>query len=190
MHFKKSKDDTVTSFKRNPAPVEQHLSFSRAFQLFASICCKTFSSGASAMFQYMTIIQTLAPPKRQSWLLYDKKFRTLRAKQHLPWDRLHVETHLYTSLSNSPQSSKPNSNTPVPKHLFFVEGTVGNMKEPENAVNSIAHNSISVQTATESTWVPSVESPQTNPTPQQLGARPKTPPCNLTARLQQLMYKT
>lgn len=61
MHFKKSKDDTVTSVKRNPQrQLNNILSWSRAFQLFASIYCIKFSSEASAMFQYMTIIQTLA----------------------------------------------------------------------------------------------------------------------------------
>ena len=119
MHIKKSQSDTVTSLKSSPQrQVNNILSWSRAFQLYASIYCIKFPSESSAMFQYMTIVQTHAK-KGQNWLLYDKKFRSLRAKQHIPWEKLHIETHLYSSLStkNSKDQSQNKSNT-FPKQLF------------------------------------------------------------------------
>ena len=119
MHIKKSQSDTVTSLKSSPQrQVNNILSWSRAFQLYASIYCIKFPSESSAMFQYMTIVQTLAK-KGQNWLLYDKKFRSLRAKQHIPWEKLHIETHLYSSLStkNSKDQSQNKGNA-FPKQLF------------------------------------------------------------------------
>lgn len=74
------------------------LGWSRAFQLYASIYTKKYSIEGSGIFQYMSIIQSLAH-KGQNWLLYDQKFRQLRAKSQLPWGRLHVQTHLFISLS-------------------------------------------------------------------------------------------
>ena len=80
------------------------LSWCRAFQLYASIYCKKYPKEGSEMFQYMSIVQTLAH-KGQNWLLYDQKFRQLCAKRTLLWSNLHVQTHLYQSLSRAPLTS-------------------------------------------------------------------------------------
>ena len=119
MHVKKSKLDTVTSLKSSPQrQVNYILTWSRAFQLYASIYCIKFASESSSMFQFVTIIQTLAQ-KGQNWLLYDKKFRSLIVKQHLPWEKLHIETYLYSSLSSkgTKEESQSKGNA-LPKQLF------------------------------------------------------------------------
>ncbi|MCG7879113.1 MAG: hypothetical protein JAY78_22630 [Candidatus Thiodiazotropha taylori] len=105
MFLKKSKENTVTSMKRVPQrQIGNILSWCRAFQLYASIYCKKYPKEGSDMFQYMSIVQTLAH-KGQNWLLYDQKFRQLRAKRKLTWSRLHVQTHLYQSLNRVPTTS-------------------------------------------------------------------------------------
>ena len=98
INVRKSKANTLTSLRRAPQrEINNVLSWSRAFQLYASIYTKKYSKEGSGMFQYMSIIQSLAH-KGQNWLLYDQKFRQLRAKSQLPWGRLHVQTHLFQSL--------------------------------------------------------------------------------------------
>ena len=111
MMVKKSKANTVTSLNRAPQrQINNILSWCRAFQLFACIYTSKYPKEGSSMFQYMTIVQTLAH-KGQNWLLYDQKFRQLRSKRRVPWSKLHVQIHLYQSLgkTQTPKSQQSTS---------------------------------------------------------------------------------
>ena len=123
------------------------------------------------MFQYITIVQTLAQ-KGQNWLFYDKKFRTLRAKQHIPWERLHIET-IFTLLFPTNSNNHPN---PVLNCLnsFFGSGIVGSSKEPVNITSTNVARFTNVPIVNVNTRVRPVERQSvTNPTPL-LQNRPKT----------------
>ena len=85
MSVTKTKDSSVTDVSKPPQKkINNILSWSRAFQLYASIYCIKYPNEAAGMFQYMTLIQTLAQ-KSQNWQLYDIKFRKLRRHKPLPW---------------------------------------------------------------------------------------------------------
>ena len=123
INVKKPKANTLTSLRRAPQrEINNVLSWSRAFQLYASIYTKKYSKEGSGMFQYMSIIQSLAH-KGQNWLFYDQKFRQLRAKRQLPWGRLHVQTHLFQSLSkpkfpkDKSQGFRPGRAPPAPNNV-------------------------------------------------------------------------
>ena len=119
MSVTKTKDSSVTHVSKPPQKkINNILSWSRAFQLYASIYCIKYPNEAAGMFQYMTLIQTLAQ-KSQNWQLYDIKFRKLRRHKPLPLAKLHLQTHIYASLTPPPKSTmqraagtfRPNSNS-------------------------------------------------------------------------------
>ena len=103
MFVKKSKESSVTSVTKKPnKKINNILSWSRAFQVYASIYCIKYPEESAGMFQYMSLIQTLSKqsPNRQ---LYDVKFRKLRKHRPLPWAKLHLQAHVYSSLA-TPQN--------------------------------------------------------------------------------------
>ena len=94
MVVKKNKGNSITSVtKKPPRKITNILSWSRAFQLYASIYCLKYPKESAGMFQYMTLIQTLAK-KSPNWQLYDIKFRKLRKHRPLPWAKLHLQAHI------------------------------------------------------------------------------------------------
>ena len=112
VRMKRSKANSVTSVTKKPQKkINNILSWSRAFQLYASIYTSKYTEEAAGMFQYMTLIQTLAK-KTPNWQLYDIKFRKLRRYRTLPWSRLHVQTHLYASLATPSKPTFQNNATP------------------------------------------------------------------------------
>ena len=112
VHVKRSKANSVTSVTKKPQKqINNILSWSRAFQLYASIYTSKYTEEAAGMFQCMTLIQTLAK-KTPNWQLYDIKFCKLRRYRTLPWSRLHVQTHLYASLATPSKPTFQNNATP------------------------------------------------------------------------------
>ena len=82
MSVTNTKDSSVTHVSKPPQrKINNILSWSWAFQLYASIYCTKYPNEAAGMFQYMTLIQTLAQ-KSQNWQLYDIKFRKIRSTSH------------------------------------------------------------------------------------------------------------
>ncbi len=103
----KSHHETTKSVKRPASKtIYNILTWSRAFQRYASIYTLRFPQESSQMFQYMSLIQSLAT-KFPNWYQYDMKFRTLRSKQPLPWGSLHTETYLYVNLMATPKQVRP-----------------------------------------------------------------------------------
>ena len=69
---KKNKGNSVRSVtKKPPRKITNILSWSRAFQLYASIYCLKYPEESAGMFQYMTLIQSLAKKSPNWQLLYD-----------------------------------------------------------------------------------------------------------------------
>ena len=64
-----STSNSVTSIESAPVrEINNILTWSRAFQLYASIYCRRYEGESSAMFQYMSIIQSIAR-KLPNWTL-------------------------------------------------------------------------------------------------------------------------
>ena len=118
MSVTKTKDSSVTHVSKPPQKNNNIFSRSWAFQPYASIYCIEYPIEAADMFQYMTLNQTLAQ-KSQNWQLYDNKFKKLRRHKPLTWAKLHLQTHIYSSLTSPPKSTmqraagtfRPNSNS-------------------------------------------------------------------------------
>ena len=109
-HIKKTRESTVTSVKQAPTKkLTSILSWSRAFQLYASIYTLKFPNEGSMLFQYMSLVQTLAN-SRVDFIQYDEKFRMLQSVSPKPWNVLHTETYLLVTLSNQPQHSSASNN--------------------------------------------------------------------------------
>lgn len=110
---RKTSQETIKSIKRQPQRVINNImTWSRAFQIYASVYTLKYPSEASQMFQYMSLVQSLAN-KFTNWYQYDMKFCTLRSRQSLPWGSLHTDTYLYISLMTpaNPFRSQLSSNT-------------------------------------------------------------------------------
>ena len=109
MVVRKTKSNATTSVSKKPQrKITNILSWSRAFQLYASIYCIKYPDEASGMFQYMTLIQTMAK-KSPNWQTYDIKFRKLRKHRPLPWSKLHLRAHVYSSLAVVPKGNSQNN---------------------------------------------------------------------------------
>lgn len=118
---------TVTSIQEgSKKQINTILTWTRAFQQYADIYCCKYPRESSQLFQYMSIIQNLAQSS-DSWLLYDTKFRQLRATNPQPWGKIHTETFLFCSINRplnvkSPQNRNHSFRKYLPPHIFQRKG--------------------------------------------------------------------
>ena len=109
--------------------------------------------------------------KGQNWLLYDEKFRKLRSKKRISWSRLHVQTHLFQSLSRiqfglftDSKPLNPIARVLIPilpimhqsKGKFFEGASVGIISDMGDAYGPVVLDGINTPCVTGSTQVPCV----------------------------------
>ncbi|XP_060605952.1 uncharacterized protein LOC132758352 isoform X2 [Ruditapes philippinarum] len=125
----KNNSGTVTSIhKAAPKQISTIMVWCRAFQIYADIYCMKYPLESPQIFRYMSIVQNLAN-HTNFWQLYDEKFRQCRAIESIPWGKIHIETYLFCSITQSKQNCRPQhgqrtsgSNSRVPASTLFRNG--------------------------------------------------------------------
>ncbi|XP_060587736.1 uncharacterized protein LOC132743225 [Ruditapes philippinarum] len=124
--IQESGNRTVTSIQEgSKKQISTILTWSRAFQQYADVYCCKYPLESSQLFQYMSIIQKMAQ-STDNWLLYDTKFRQLRATNPQPWGIIHTETFLFCSIDKPANHKVQNNNHSfrkyLPPHIFQRKG--------------------------------------------------------------------